>query len=236
MHVLLDHIGAFVVATVLFVSMFTMINRSRQNAVDMQIGQMVQEQAYEFARVLERDLENIRSEAQVIQRNQFKEPDIEESICSFASDEFGRTTSLIFPTLEDARLGANSDIVNVRYELVSLDTTLTYAKDTNAEEELQLFTINRYVRRGDASFENRDGSSGAYITHFAVTMHSEGVGGTEISGTASSGDCPADGTLSKIHIEIQAALPSVEYTTGNQRATSNLNVTRYGAVVYSSNR
>ncbi|MEM8489028.1 MAG: hypothetical protein AAF564_26010 [Bacteroidota bacterium] len=231
MHILLDHIGAFIVATVLFVSMFTMINRSRQNAVDMQIGQIVQEQAYDFARVLERDLENIRSEAQVIKRNQFIEPDIEESICGFASDEFGRTTSLIFPTLADARLGANSDIVNVRYELVPADTSLTYAG-----QELQLFTLNRYLRPGDSTIEIPDGSSGAFITHFAVTMHTEGVGGTELSGTASTGECPPDGTLSKTHIEIQAALPSAEYTTGDQRSTSNLNVTRYGAVVYSPNR
>lgn len=232
MHVLLDHIGAFVVATILFVSMFTMINRSRQNAVEMQIGQLVQEQAYEIARILERDLENMRSDAQVMQYNQFVEPDIEESICSFATDAEGRTRSLIFPTLLDAREGANSDIVNVRYELVSLDTTLTYDGDI----ELELFTLNRYVRNGDASVEYRDGSSGAYITHFAVTMHSEGVGGTEISGTASTGDCPADGTLSKTHIEIQAALPSAEFSTGGQRSKSNLNVTRYGAIVYSPNR
>ena len=231
MHVLLDHIGAFVVATILFVSMFTMINSSRQNAVDMQIGQLVQEQAYEIARVLERDLENIRSDAQVMQYNQFVEPDIEESICSFATDAEGRTRSLIFPTLLDAREGANSDIVNVRYELVSADTSLIYAG-----EELELFRLNRYVRDGDASVEYSDGSSGVYITHFAITMHSEGVGGTEIAETASTGDCPADGTLAKTHIEIQAALPSVDFGKGNKRAQSNLNVTRYGAIVYSPNR
>ena len=74
MHVLLDHISAFIVATILFVSIFTMTNRSRQNAVDMQIGQIVQEQAYDFARIIERDLENIRSEAQVVKRNQFLAP------------------------------------------------------------------------------------------------------------------------------------------------------------------
>ena len=67
-------------------------------------------------------------------------------------------------------------------------------------------------------------------------MHTEGVGGTELSGTASSGDCPPDGALTKTHIEIQAAMPTVEYISGNQRSTGNLNVTRFGAVVYSPNR
>ena len=208
-----------------------MINRSRQNAVDMQINQIVHEQAYEFSRIVERDLENIRSDAQVIQRNQFLEPDIEESICGFVTDEFGRTTSLIFPTLADPRLGANSDIVNVRYELVSADTSLMYLG-----EELEIFTVNRYVRPGDSSVEYPDGTSGAFITHFSVTMHSDGVGGTELSGTASTGACPPDGSLTKTLVEIQAALPSAEYISGNQRSTSNLNVTRLGAVVYSSNR
>lgn len=231
MHILLDHISAFLVATVLFVSLFTLINRSRQNAVDMQIGQIVQEQAHNFARIIERDLENIRSDEQVILRNQFLEPDIESPLCSFQVDEFGRTIHLIFPTLADPRLGANSDIVNVRYELEPTSKTVTYLGD-----ELEIFSINRYVRDGDASVEYADGSSGPIITHFAITMHSEGNGGTDLSGTASTGDCPSDGSLSKTHIEIQAALPSVEYVSENQRSTSNLNVTRYGAVVYSSNR
>ncbi len=230
MHILLDHISAFIIATILFVSIFLMINRSRQNVVDMQIGQMVHEQAYEFSRILERDLENIRSDAQVIQRNLYQEPDIEESICGFATDEFGRTTSLIFPTLADPGLGANSDIVNVRYELVSADTSLMYLG-----EELEIFTVNRYVRPGDSSVEIPVGSSGAFITHFAVTMHTEGVGGTELSGTASTGECPPDGALTKTNIEIQAALPSVDFVSGKER-TSNLNVTRLGAIVYSSNR
>lgn len=231
MHVLLDHISAFIIATVLFVSVFTMINRSRQNAVEMQIGQMVQEQAYEFSRILERDLENIRSEAQVIARNTFLEPDL-ANVCSFVVDEKGRTTRLIFPTLKDPRLGANSDIVNVEYELVPTDTSVTYLG-----EKLDLYTIERFLRPGgDVSTRIPDGSSGAFITHFAVTMHADGIGGTELSGTASSGACPPDGALTKTHIEIQAALPTVEFVSGNQRSTSNLNVTRFGAVVYSSNR
>ncbi len=231
MHILLDHITAFIVASVLFVSIFTMINRSRQNAVEMQIGQMVQEQAYEFTRVLQRDLENIRSESQVIERNSSLEPDL-ANICSFVVDEKGRTKHLIFPTLRDPRLGANSDIVNVEYELVPADTSIMYLG-----ERLELFTIERFLRPGgDVLTRIPDGSSGAFITHFAITMHAEGVGGTELSETASSGDCPPDGSLTKTHIEMQAAMPTIDYVSGNQRSTSNLNVTRFGSVVYSSNR
>ncbi len=230
MHILLDHITAFVVATVLFVSVFTMINRSRQNAVEMQIGQMVQEQAYEFTRILERDLENIRSEAQVLARNSYLEPDL-TNICSYVVDEKGRTRHLIFPTLKDPRLGANSDIVNVEYELVPADTSVLYLG-----ERLELFTIERFLRPGGDVVRIPDGSSGAFITHFAITMHTEGVGGTELSETASSGDCPPDGSLTKTNIEIQAAMPTLEYVSGDERSTSNLNVTRFGSVVYSSNR
>lgn len=195
----------------------------------MQIGQIVQEQAYDFVRILERDLENIRTEAQVLRRNEFLEPDI-DPICSFVVQD-GKTTNLVFPTLADPRLGANSDIVNVEYELQSMDTSLVYLG-----EELEIYTINRYLRPGDSSIRIPDGSSGAFITHFAVTMHSEGIGGVEISGTASTGDCPPDGSLEKTHIEIQAALPTLDYVSGNQRSTSNLNVTRFGATVYSPNR
>ena len=104
MHVLLDHITAFIVASVLFVSIFTMINRSRQNAVEMQIGQMVHEQAYDFARVLERDLENIRSESQVIQRNSFLEPDI-DNLCGYEVDTDGRNKTIDIPNPGRSKAG-----------------------------------------------------------------------------------------------------------------------------------
>lgn len=231
MHVLLDHITAFIIATVLFVSLFTMINRSRQNAVEMQIGQMVQEQAYDFMRVIEQDLENIRSQAQVISRNTYLEPDILDA-CEFTTDTEGRTTRLIFPTLANQKQGANSDIINVEYVLEPTGDKLTYL-----EKELDIFTINRYVHTGDSTVvRTHDGSSGNFITHFAITMHTAGVGGTDLSDTAFTGTCPPDGSLAKTHIEMQAALPTVDYVEGNQRSTSNLNVTRFSAVVYSPNR
>jgi hypothetical protein len=48
--------------------------------------------------------------------------------------------------------------------------------------------------------------------------------------------CPGDGDLNRTRIEFKAALPGLEYIDDDQKSTSNLNVTRYGATVYSPNR
>ena len=225
MHVLLDHISAFLVATILFVSIFTFTNRNRQNAVEMQIGQMVHEQAYEFSKIIERDLENIRSDAQVNTAGL-------DIPCYFNTDAFGRTNFLSIPTLEDPRAGAASGIVNVIYQLVSSDTSI-YLQG----EKHEVFTVNRYRKVGhtpDAPLIP-DGQSGAFITHFQVNMFSADTA-NPVEPVAGTTTCPADGLLNRTRIEFQAAIPTVEYISENQKSTSNLNVSRFGATVYSPNR
>ena len=225
MHVLLDHISAFLVASILFVSIFTVINRNRQNAVEIQIGQIVYEQAYEFSKIIERDLENIRSDAQVAEAGL----DIE---CRFVTDPQGRTVTLSIPTLENPAAGVTSNIVNIVYQLEPADTVITIRG-----QEFELFTVNRYRRSGaseDAPLIP-DGGSGAFITHFQVNMFSSDAA-TPAAPVAGVTTCPPDGLLNRTRIEFQAAIPTVEYVSDNKRSTSNLNVTRFGATVYSPNR
>ena len=226
MHVLLDHISALLVASILFLSIFTVINRNRQNAVEMQIGQIVHEQAYEFSKIIERDLENIRSDAQVDVAG------LEEIPCYVETDAEGRTVFLSIPTLDDPRAGAASAIVNVIYQLLPADTSITIRGESH-----KIFTVNRY-RRSAISSEAPlipDGGSGAFITHFQVNMFSSDATSpaTPVAGTTI---CPPDGELNRTRIEFQAAIPTIEYTSDNQRSTSNLNVSRFGATVYSPNR
>ena len=225
MQVLLDHISAFLVATILFVSMFTVINRNRQNAVEMQIGQIVHEQAYEFSKIIERDLENIRSDAQVLAAGLTID-------CSFSTDPNGQTLSLSIPTLDNPLAGAASGIVNIVYQLEAADTTLSILG-----EEHEIYTVNRYRRVGSADDAPLipDGGSGAFITHFQVNMFSSAVA-TPVAPVAGKTTCPADGELNRSRIEFRAAMPTVDYGTDNKRSTNNLNVTRFGATVYSPNR
>ena len=225
MHVLLDHISAFLVATVLFVSIFTMINRNRQNAVEMQIGQIVHEQAYEFSKILERDLENIRSDIQVANAGL----DID---CYYSTDALGRTVYMSIPTLGNPQAGPASSIVNVIYQLVSADTTINIRG-----EEHDIFTVQRFLSAGSNSSAPSvpDGGSGAFITHFRVNMFSSETS-NPVAATAGVTSCPADGQLNRTRVEFQAAIPTVEYVAENKKSTSNLNVTRFGSTIYSPNR
>lgn len=225
MHVLLDHIAAFLVASILFVSIFTVINRNRQNAVEMQIGQMVQEQAYEFSKILERDLENIRSDEQVAEAlgTSYAEE------CKYEINEEGLTEYVLFPTLESPDAGPNSGIIYIEYRLEPADTVLNIQG-----EEHEIYKVTRYRRQYPSSPSVIDGGSGAFITHFNVRMYST----SQTFASTSSGlfRCPEDGDLNRTRIEFQAALPGVEYISSDQKSTSNLNAIRFGATVYSPNR
>ena len=61
MHILLDHISASLVAGILFIALFTMMHRNRQNAFEMSVNQEITEQSYQFLKIIERDIENMRS-------------------------------------------------------------------------------------------------------------------------------------------------------------------------------
>ncbi len=226
MHVLLDHISAVLVASVLFVSIFTLTNRNRQNAVEMQIGQIVQEQAYAFSKIIERDLENIRSNKQVINAlgSSF---DVKET-CKYEINEEGQTEFIRFATLESPNAGSVSGIVFVEYHLEPADTVITIQ-----DEEHEIFKVTRYRRQLPSSPLIPDGGSAPIITHFDVRMYPTTQTVSNVTGLIY---CPEDGELNRPRIEFQAAMPGVQNVTSDQRSTSNLNVTRFGATVYSPNR
>ncbi|MEZ4700130.1 MAG: hypothetical protein R2834_07350 [Rhodothermales bacterium] len=221
MHVLLDHISSIIVATILFVSLIAVVNRNRQNSVEMQIGQIIEKQAFEFARTVERDLENIRSKEQT----QLSLGRPEE--CLIERDGTGNTTRIIFPTLEDPSAGAASSIVHVEYRLIPDDTTTIAVDGAN----VQVYRIERRRKINDLTFVD-DGGSGNFITRFDVGMIEEGALSAP---TGSLIDiCPDE--LDRIHIEFQAAIPTIDKRSSDQRSTSNLNIVRYGNTIYSHNR
>ncbi len=220
MHVLLDHISSVLVASVLFIALITVVNRNRQNTVELQVGQMVHKQALDFARTVERDLENIRSTDQV--QAQLGRP--EE--CIIERDAAGNATRLIFPTLEDPQLGLASGIVHVEYRLVPVDTTTIDVVGA----PMQVYRVERRQKIDPVTYVD-EGGSGAYITRFTVRMVEEGATG---GGGGLVEACPD--ALDRTHIELQAAVPTVQNTGSDQKSTNNLNIVRYGNTVYSHNR
>lgn len=220
MHILLDHISAFIIGGIVLVSVLTMMHKNRQSTVEIQINQIVHEQAYEFLRIVERDLENIRSSSQAVLRGV---PDT----CGFQTITLGtlkRTQSLVFPTLE-APPNRPPELVSVIYRLEE-DTSLDSVRVNDRNQKI--YSVNRYRRANASAPEIPDGTSGPIITNFSVRMYdNDGVEALA---------CPDDGDLGRTQVEFQAALPTVEYLDENQRSKTNLNVTRFGATVYSPNR
>ncbi len=221
MHVLLDHISAVIVATVLFISLIAVVNRNRQNTVELQIGQMVEKQAFSFARTIERDLENMRSKEQT--ETTLGRP--EE--CFLERDAAGNVTHLLFPTLEDPSAGVASNIVHVEYRLIAEDSTTI---DVHGAF-MQVYRMERRRKINDLTYID-DGGSGSFITRFTIGMVSEGAV------AAPSGllveTCPEN--LDRVHLEFQAAIPTVEQRSPDQKSTSGLNIVRYGNTIYSQNR
>ena len=218
MHILLDHISAFLIAGILFIAVFTMMHRSRQSAVEMQVNQIIHEQAYEFLQMIERDLENIRSSTQVVAG-----VDPTCTMVNTTVDSLKRTQSITFPTLEvpiDQTLPA--EYVSITYQMEHTAGDSAYVNG----DFVPLFAINRYRQTDSTSTAIPTGTSGPIITHFAVTMYNK-------SGLEAV--CPDDGDLGRTHIEFQAASAiNVDYE--HQKSSNNLNTTRFGATVYSPNR
>jgi hypothetical protein len=221
MHVLLDHISSVIVASLLFLSLIAVMHRSRQNTIELQVGQMIEEQAFSFARTVERDLENIRSGQQTLLALGRTEE------CLIERDGAGNTTRLLFPTLDRPDAGVASAIVHIEYRLVPDDTTTIEVAGTRRP----VYRVERRRKINDLTYVD-DGASGNFITRFDIGMVEEGAIG------APSGLllelCPDN--LDRVQVDFQVAVPTVEYESADKKSTTRFNVVRYGTTVYTQNR
>ena len=229
MHILLDHISALLIAGVLFVSVFTMMHRNRQNAVELQVNQIVNQQAYDFLDMLERDIENMLSADQLNGVSL-------DSTCFLElhpPDSTGTETfkSFSFPSME-----VYTDTVGFVRDSVAL-VHLTYRKEptglnamVNGEEQ-PLYIIYRDKQNEGPGGVFQDGSSGEMITDFSLLLFNEGGGSTD------RGACPSELGSTKVEFEA-ASVWSYDYTADDRytKSKNNLNTTRYGATIYSPNR
>ena len=210
MQVLLDHLGAILVSSVLLVLFGAVQLRGQQASVDAQRDYAIKSKTYAFAQVLERDLENMRSRKQVEDARLTTQPTLGAYACKLERDAAGRTTTFTFPTSDVA----GTSIVQVTYTLEDA------AKSTVAKGEAQaLYRLDRWV---DGA---RDGSSGDIVAAFAVELI--GRGGL----VTPNGDCPAD--LRQVRTQLMAAHEGVAPT--DRSSGSSFNTTRYGATVHPPN-
>ena len=232
MQFLLDNIAALIVAGVLFVSVFTMMQRNNQNAIELTVNKMIHEQAYDFLKVIERDIENIRSTGQAIDSGT-------DTLCEVESENvvqdtliITNTKRIVFPTYIRPIDGTPDRTVSVRY--VREDPPTGPDSVLVNGQFLPLYNIVRYEKFGETGSVNYAGESGPIITNFLIEM---------FDSQGNLNPCADEGALGRTRIEFQAAMAPVEYHEQQSIFVNNtktrfgtLNVSRFGATVYSANR
>lgn len=232
MHILLDNIAALLVAGVLFVSVFAMMQRNNQNAIEFTVNKMVHEQAYDFLKVIERDIENIRSTSQAANSGTDTFCEVNNENIVIDTLIVSNTSRIAFPTYIRPIDGTPDRTVSVRY--VREDPPTGPDSVLVNGQFLRLFNIIRYEKFGETGSIKYAGESGPIITNFSVEMFDN-------QGNPSA--CADEGMLGRTRVEFQAAMAPVEYHDQQSLFENNsktrfgtLNVSRFGATVYSANR
>lgn len=225
MHVLLDHISSIMIAGVLFIAVFTMMQRNQQNAMEMQVNNMVSEQAYHFLNMMERDIENMLHPDQL-------DGIALDPTCTVSMDpsDTTLTRSFSFPSMEvftDTSTGIPVDSVARVHLTYQLTPTLKKAIVNGVEKPL--YKIDRIKQNEGVGGTAIDGTSGEIITNFSVTLFNE-------DGGVTPGACPEELGNTKVQFEAASEISFESADERVQKSRTNLNTTRYGATIYSPNR
>lgn len=227
MHVLLDHLTAFLVGSVLLVALVYLQQRGQQGAVEATLRYQNQTAAARFLDAVERDVENIRTVSQM--GAAFGGPGVSDSLAFSVRQGTGAdgrvyTSQFAFPTLanppEDR--GAPTDPAGEVAIVVYHVTPTGRSVDVNGTDR-PTYRARRYVyRRGDAA-PAEDGGSGDLVD-FDVRLYQAGVPDTVNTDVAA--------TPSRVHVAAVAATALPANRASDQAAASPSAVTRHARTVY----
>ncbi|MEL6703263.1 MAG: hypothetical protein AAFU38_14420 [Bacteroidota bacterium] len=201
---LLDNLTSILVGATLLVAFVFVQQRSSQRATDVAVNQITQQRTLAFMDVLERDIENMRTERQAV-----------ASLGSYThrlEAAGGQTTRYSFPTLANPSLGAASPTVLVSYAVTELPDSVRVGD--------QAYPMLRVQR-----FENGValGGSSEPIVGFEVEAFERGsTAGRQTAGVLSD--------LDRVRVEVTTALSAAERRAGDQANTSQTNAMRHGYV------
>ena len=214
MQAILDHLGAILVSSVLLAIFGVIQLRGQQSSIDAQRDYIVTSRAYNFTTLLERDLENMRSEKQAQDALGMYECRVERS------DSL--TTQLTFPTLLADASGGDptaAPIVHVTYKLEPVGTANAMGKTRT------LYKVDRSVD----GYPEHSGSSGDVVTDFRVDLLKRE--GTPTVGATTTADCAAE--TRQVRVQMLASMEGV--TPNGWSAGSHFNTSRYGVTLQPSN-
>jgi hypothetical protein len=179
---LFDHLTAVLVGSVLLVALALVQQRGEADSVEASTTRIVQGRAAAFARTFERDVENLRPEAEA------RAALGAAYACAVTRDAAGRTT-FAFPTLADPAAGPASPVVLVRYRAVATGDS---AFVRGAMQPL--LRVERAVEGGGAPVR----ASSDDLVNFDVALFAA-RSGTPLA------DCPPD--LARVRLDLALAVP-----------------------------
>jgi hypothetical protein len=202
---LLDHLAAVLVGTTVIVILLALQHRGREHAVEATVHQVAQAQAHAFARLFERDVENMRTEAET-------RAALGTYACATSRDGAGRLASFTFPTLLDPDAGPASPVGHVTYRVEAPGDSVRVGTSSRA--------LLRVVREtNDGSGPVVSGGSSAVVVGFDVALFPRRA-------TAPTPACPDD--LSRVRLEVLTAIAGpTRHADGTTPATP-YNLARYG--------
>jgi hypothetical protein len=223
MQVVFDHIISLIIGAVVLLIFVAVQLRGSQSMSETSLHQRVYADALDAGSMLQRDFENMRTAEQTAEAEARGVFTGGAYACTIVAG--GDTTyAVTFPTLSDPEGVALLDdpmdapVQLVTYALVASGDTTTVDLGTSTAP-LPLFRLDRTVN-GVSTGQTRD-----QIVHFRVGLADRG---SAVFNTA-SGNCPDD--LASIRFELKTAVEGVSHIAGDQRNTSQLNISRYGTTV-----
>lgn len=231
MHIFLDHISAFLVSAVLVVILVLLQIRGAQSNTEITINHLVRSETLDIAEMLERDLLNMRTIAQTEAAEtagRLQGGTAFRCSTSIGGAGAGQDTTKIFefPTLVDPQLAgalANPDsaeVAIVSYRLIRETGQSVSRLMSTGPVTHPLYRLERQVS-GFAT-----GLSQSTVTFFNVEF---GLRDGSFQ-QATTADCPVS-NMSRVRFQIQTARRGVQDIAGDQRATSQINFSRYGGTI-----
>ena len=205
MFTMIDHLGAALVGTVALVTVLAVSIRGRESAVETVVSHATQMRAQEFMRVIERDVENMRTEGEALAA-------VGTYACGITRDGAGRLESFTFPTLLDPASGAASPIGHVTYR--------SQPTGDSVSVDGQLRPLYRVVREeDDGSGAVESGGSGDVVVGIDVGLFASRSAMPSVT-------CPDD--LSRVRLDFLTAIAGPARHVDGSTTTGPYNLARHG--------
>lgn len=229
MQFILDHLSAFFVFSSIVLIIALMQLRGMQSNAETVVNYMVRTGTLDISEMLERDLMNMRTEAQVLMADAggvFTAPvGLTGFECKFSMSS-DTTTAFSFPTLADPQTESAdptlSPVVQVAYQLTKMTGSSVTRSVGGVDVSSQLYQLDRFTA------DTLSGGSKEGVTYFRIEFAERGDPTFQVPSTGLDVDCPS--ALSKVRFQVQMAHEGFDDIT-DQTSKSQLNFSRYGSTV-----